>query len=102
MTADPVMVDRDNLAQATAEYIARELNPAAGNAGYTFYADDRRPPTDVEAIKAELLGGHLWISWMDDAVCAAMKAIHGQHRASSDGRVESGHTIGFRVPTDPK
>lgn len=71
---------RDDLAQAAAEHIARDLIPAQDlqNASpwvTVSYPDDRRPPRDVGAIKAALLNGECWTSWMDDQVIVAMHAI---------------------------
>jgi hypothetical protein len=40
-------------------------------------ADDKRPPTAVEDIKDALLAGRPWISWLDDRVTAAMRAMYG-------------------------
>lgn len=76
-------IDRDQLAQDTAEHIVNTLMPktaelhAAPNAE-VFYTDDRRPPSTVDGVKAHLLDGGCWISWMDDRVVAAMRALHGE------------------------
>lgn len=70
---------RDDIAQQAAEYIASELMPRqaelAGE-GRIVFPDNRRPPTDVPGIKAELLAGYWWVSWVNERVAAAMKAIH--------------------------
>lgn len=75
-------INRNQVAQEAAEYIASKLNPAREKfeemPGATIhYADDKRPPTSVEEIKQSLLDGNIWISWMDDRVTAAMREIHG-------------------------
>lgn len=78
MTAN---IDHHQLARETAEYIARELTPRITHAGEgltVVYADDRRPPADVDEITANLLDGVLWVSWMDDRVLNAMRALHGE------------------------
>ncbi len=86
---DGTIIERDRLAQETAEYIAATRTPPVpetptvgnsvivGRHGSTV-ALDRRPPTAVAEIKATLLGGHVWISWMDDRVVAAMRALHDE------------------------
>ncbi|MFJ1667318.1 hypothetical protein ACIOK4_13210 [Streptomyces bottropensis] len=76
-------IDRDQLAQDTAEYIANTLMPKTAefhdNPGVTIqYVDDKRPPATVEDIKAELLGGQFWISWLDNRVVTAMRTLHGE------------------------
>ncbi|MEH0423152.1 hypothetical protein [Streptomyces sp. B21-083] len=76
-------LDRDQLAQDTAEYIVNKLIPDTarfhGLPEVTIhYADDRRPPTTVEGVKAHLLSGGCWFSWMDDRVIAAMNTLHGE------------------------
>jgi hypothetical protein len=78
----------EQLAQETAEYIAHTLVPRsvrlASYSEITIHypkdenGNDRRPPTDVEEIKATLLDGRFWISWMDDRVTAAMRTLHGE------------------------
>lgn len=75
--------DRDQLAQHTAEYIATVLMPKAdafhsGPGVTVHYADGQRPPTGVDEIKATLLDGRVWISWLDSRVTAAMRALHGE------------------------
>jgi hypothetical protein len=79
----PAPSDREQLAQETAEYIANVLTPKAEAAHAlpgmeVFYTDGRRPPTCVAEIKATLLAGRFWISWTDDRVTAAMRALHGE------------------------
>lgn len=37
---------------------------------------DHRPPTTDAEIRAELLDGNVWISWMDEYVMAIMRALH--------------------------
>lgn len=37
---------------------------------------DQRPPTTDAEIRAELLDGNVWISWMDEYVMAIMRALH--------------------------
>jgi len=77
--------DRDQLAQETAEYIAGTLIPESDRV-HAFdnvtvsYPDDRRPPQDVPGIKAELLAGRFWISWMNDRVLSALRTIHAARR----------------------
>jgi hypothetical protein len=76
--------DRDRIAQETAEYIANVLIPEADRIHAlpdvsVFYADDKRPPRTVPDIKAALLEGVFWISWIgNERVTAAMRALHGQ------------------------
>lgn len=82
MTDNTPAIDRDRLAQETAEYIATKLIPKAEQLhtmpGVTIhYPDDQRPPTTIDEIKATLLDGRYWISWLDDRVTTAMAAIHG-------------------------
>jgi len=72
LTAD----QRDQLAQETAEYIAAMPNPQEGE-GFIVVGQDDRPRT-ISDIKAVLLAGHVWISWMDDKVIATMRALHGE------------------------
>lgn len=76
-------LDRDQLAQDTAEYIANVLTPQAQKThalpGVTVhYINDQRPPTDVPGIKAALLDGRVWISWICDRVTQAMRQLHGE------------------------
>lgn len=73
--------DRDQLAQETAEYIANVLIPQSDAVhalpGVTVnYPGGERPPRDVPSIKALLLEGTYWISWMDDRVLIALRTIH--------------------------
>ena len=70
-------VERDLLAQVTAEYIATNLTAPSGHV-QVFYVGDRRPPRTIPEIKEQLLGGHVWISWMCDQVTEAMRALHGE------------------------
>lgn len=76
-------MNREELAQETAEYIANVLTPEQARVAElpgvaVHHLDDRRPPTDVLDIKYALLGGSIWISWMDDRVIDAMHALHGK------------------------
>ncbi|WP_225447373.1 hypothetical protein [Streptacidiphilus sp. PB12-B1b] len=77
-------VDRDRIAQEAAEYIANVLIPESDKTQAlpgvsVYYTDDKRPPRTVADIKATLLEGRFWISWIgDERVAAAMRAIHGQ------------------------
>lgn len=72
---------RDQLAQETAQYIADALIPESDRV-HAFdnvtvsYPGGRRPPCDVPSIKAALLNGECWISWMNDRVLSAMRLIH--------------------------
>lgn len=73
---------RDQLAQETAEYIANVLIPQSDAVhalpGVTVnYPGGNRPPRDVPSIKAALLAGECWISWMNDRVLTAMRELHG-------------------------
>lgn len=83
-TCFPGAVDRDQLAQKTAEYIAGVLIPESDRIhalpGVTvFYTDDKRPPREVADIKAALLGGAFWTSWIGEKrVTAAFLALHGE------------------------
>lgn len=75
-------IDRDQLAQETAEHIAEVLMPRSAQIHAqpgveVRYVNDKRPPTDVDDIRAALLDGRIWLSWMDDKVNAAMRALHG-------------------------
>ena len=70
----------DQLAQAAAEHITRDLIPEqdrlSDSPGVTIhYVNGRRPPRDVDAIKAALLAGEIWTSWMDEHVLMAVRAI---------------------------
>jgi hypothetical protein len=57
----------DRIAQSLAEHISgRQTDPDICLT--IMYPDDRRPPTGVAAIKAELLAGNLWLSWLDETV----------------------------------
>ena len=70
---------KDELAQQTAEYIADVLIPAHADRAAIIdvrYVDGNRPPHDVDEIKAALLAGRIWISWIDDRVSAAMRELH--------------------------
>jgi len=73
--------DRDQLAQETAEYIAGTLIPESDRV-HAFdnvtvsYPGGHTPPRDVPSIKAELLAGRFWISWMNDRVLSALRTIH--------------------------
>jgi hypothetical protein len=76
-------IDRDQLAQDTAEYIATVLMPKTAETHASpyvtvHYPDGKRPQTEVADIKAHLLSGRCWISWMDDRVVVAMRALHGE------------------------
>ena len=87
-------IDRDQLAQDTAEYIASVLAPQAAEIhaypGVTVhYANDQRPPTEVEDIKAALLDGRVWISWVCDRVTQAMRQLHGE--PTGDAATFTGH-----------
>jgi hypothetical protein len=92
-------IDRNQLAQETAEYIAAELNPLAERVAQApgcsiVYPNGQKPPTAVEQIKATLLDGRLWISWMDDRVFAAMRAIHSPETSTRSlpyGPADLGH-----------
>lgn len=71
---------RDQIAQEAAEHIVNDLNPEherfhAHPDVTIHYLDDTRPPTDVAGVKAALLDGRYWISWMDDHLTAALKAL---------------------------
>jgi len=70
---------REELLQETAEFIHHHLSapPAAWYDYRVTYADARRPPTDIEAIKDELRSGHAWISWLDSKVADAMRLMFG-------------------------
>jgi hypothetical protein len=71
---------REQLAQQTAEYIANVLMPTYAELAKDVeivYVNGKKPPTSVEEIKAMLLDGRLFISWMDDRVIAAMRTLHG-------------------------
>jgi len=76
--------DRDRIAEETAQYIANVLIPESDRLQAlpgvsVYYADDKRPPRTVADIKAALLDGVFWISWIgNERVAAAMRAIHGQ------------------------
>jgi hypothetical protein len=68
--------ERDQLAQETAEHIAEHLSHRAG--GVTYHYDAAGPPPrDLAAIKAALLDGRVWLSWLDDRVFATMRELHG-------------------------
>lgn len=72
-TKEPFM-DRDRIAQETAEYIAAHTQPA--DDGIVIrYVGEERPPTEVADIKAALLQGKVWISWMDDVVFKSMRQM---------------------------
>lgn len=78
---DTTTKDREVLAQETAEYIANVLMPAHAEATSgleVVYINGNRPPTAVEDIKQTLLDGRVFISWIDDRVNAAMRALHGE------------------------
>ena len=66
---------RDQIAQTTAEHIA--ANPGIEPGVIVHYPSPERPPTDIPAIKAALLDGRIWMSWLDDHVTAAMRRLHG-------------------------
>lgn len=68
--------ERDQLAQDTAEYIANTLNPRAREL-HVRPAYGKPAPTDIPTIKAALLEGTYWLSWADDRVLTAMRALHG-------------------------
>jgi len=76
--------DTDRIAEETAQYIATVLIPEADRLQAlpgvsVYYADEKRPPRTVADIKAALLDGVFWISWIgNERVTAAMRAIHGQ------------------------
>lgn len=84
MTITMTEAERDQLAQETAEYIANVLIPATRKlnklpGAFIHFLSDTRPPTDVAEIKAALLDGRIWISWLDgDRVEAAMHRLHGE------------------------
>lgn len=63
--------DADRLAQETAEYIV------SAGLGSSPGAIGGPAPTGIPEIKATLLSGRCWFSWMDDRVVAAMRALHG-------------------------
>ncbi|GEM_PF-3270428 len=74
---------RQQLARETAEYIVTTLIPQlaetlAGTTVTISYPDATRPPTTVAEIASALLDGRIWLSWMDDRVCTAMRALHGE------------------------
>lgn len=74
-----ITMDRDQLAQNTAEYIAANLLPqhAVNTTDYLVkYTGDARPPRDVAEIKEVLLTGDVWLSWLDDHVTDAMRRLH--------------------------
>lgn len=81
MTAPPLGDPRDRLAQETAEYIAAVLTtrqtPEKHPEGYEE-PEEPHAPTSVEEIKATLLNGRLWVSWLDDRVIEAMRELHGE------------------------
>jgi hypothetical protein len=65
------MTDLDTIAQELAEHIASQPP-------WTYeisYLDDKRPPAGVAAIKAELLLGAYWLSWLDDTVEAGLNRM---------------------------
>jgi hypothetical protein len=69
--------ERDQLAQETAEYIANTLIPSLGlddAGGVTLVGPTA--PRDVEEIKATLLRGHYWLSWLDDRVAGALAQLN--------------------------
>ena len=72
-------MSRDELAQETAEYIATSVLPqhSVNTTDYLVkYVGDGRPPREVSEIKATLLSGHAWLSWMDERVRNAMRRLH--------------------------
>jgi hypothetical protein len=87
MTAE----ERDRLAQETAEHIAgRRSGP---NSEGTFGT----PPRTIPVIKGTLLDGHVWISWLDDTVTAAMRRLHGEPGSSAAFLVEGAYDEPVRV-----
>ncbi len=86
MTGTIIADAREQLAEATAKHILEHLLPAQDRLTDSpwvtvEYPDDRRPPRDAEGIKASLLAGECWISWMDDPVMTAMRRLHPQPTA---------------------
>ena len=83
-TVSTTDADRNRIAEETAQYIATVLIPEhdrlqALPGVSVYYADEKRPPRTVADIKAALLDGVFWISWIgNERVTAAMRAIHGQ------------------------
>lgn len=70
---------RDALAQATAEHIATHLiDHVIGGMVDRIQVDGKPMPTTVPEIKATLLAGEMWLSWMSDSTVAAMRALHGE------------------------
>jgi hypothetical protein len=69
-------MDREQIAQETAEHIAAKGEQQSTDTVQIHYIGGDKPPTDVQGIKAALLDGRIWISWMDDTVTAAMRQIH--------------------------
>lgn len=72
-------MNHDSLAQETAEYIAADLVPQHGvnlTNVLVKYTGEERPPREVAEIKATLLSGYLWLSWMDERVADAMRQMH--------------------------
>ena len=81
--------ERERLARATADHIVNVLMPGhdrlAGEPGVVMAGDpDAGRPRDAEGIARHLLSGHVWISWMDDTVFAAMRKLHGKPAGSAD------------------
>lgn len=74
--------EREQLAQETAEYIAKAFvptNPGGGPMIVTRSSTrlaDRVAPTTVDGIRTALLDGHVWSAWMDDRVISAMRELH--------------------------
>jgi hypothetical protein len=69
-------VDREKLARETAEHVVTDLIPLGSALGGVLGREGM--PTTVADVAAALLDGHLWISWMDDRVEAAMRQLHGE------------------------
>ncbi|HEY1701191.1 MAG TPA: hypothetical protein VGG75_15915 [Trebonia sp.] len=70
---------RDRIAQAAAEHIVNDLMPAHDrmNTESGIAVIGEQPPRDIATIKAAILGGHVFISWMDDTVNDVMRQLHG-------------------------
>lgn len=72
---EPFM-DREQIAQETAEYIAAHAPAGQPTDGIVIrYIGEQRPPTAVADIKAALLQGKVWTSWMDDIVFKSMREM---------------------------
>lgn len=78
--------DRERLARETADHIVSVLIPQNDRLGkFREVSICGEAPRDAEAIARELLDGHVWVSWMDDVVNAAMRELHGDPEGPAAG-----------------